>query len=84
MRARSYFNSLMKEIVSYLSSEKHSIKPKGWIVCVTVNQEHWNRLLYPVSELTLWGLIQQISANTHFYLRCFFIMGTHLTDLPPV
>ena len=39
------------EIDSYLTSKKHSFKPKGWIVCVTVNQEHWNRLLYSVSEL---------------------------------
>ena len=69
---------------SYLSGEQHNSKPKSENVCVFVNQEHWKKLRCLVSELTLWGFIQQISVNTHFYPQCFLLMGTHLTDLPPV
>ena len=35
-------------MVSYLGSKEHSFKPKGWIDCVTVNQEHRDRLQYLV------------------------------------
>ena len=63
------------EIVSYLSSKEHSFKPKGWIVCVTVNQEHWNRLLYLVSELTWWGIIKHIFCQHTFLSPMFSYNG---------